>query len=356
MNTITKKLCALILLASVLTIVACKGGSKKMLNSGENIEATDFIAFFDDLKLPLNLTDSIFAKKQKDSSLIDAAIFKKFTSDTLFTTDFGKEKLKTYAVGKFANGEEETYLLVKAISASKQILYALALDKNQQFSASMPLLKSAYAKGAEQIIIDGKYNFTHNLTTKLKDGETDIESQVYAYNNAGLFMVILTDGVGNLNEQPIINPIETLPRKSKYATNYAKDKRNIVCIRDGATPDKIKFFIHIEKSVTRFCDGELKGEAKMIGTDSASYTGIGEPCALGFKFKNGTVEVTESNCGNKHGMECSFDGKYGKPKAELTEKEKEKEKAKEKEKEKEKQQEKEKKTTEKTKKDTSANK
>ena len=303
--------CALI---TTIALMGCKGGGKKSMKGDEKVDATDFISFFNDLSLPLSLSDSIFIKKPADSSLIESAVFYQFVSDTIFKNEFGEAKPKVYAVGKFSNGEEETYLLLRATAPGKQFAYVAAIDKNNQFMAAMPLLSSGKPKGSEIVVIDAKYNFTHSTNTKLTDGSVNTTSQVYAYNNAGLFMVILTDGLPAGTVLPIIDPNDTLSRQSRFAGNYAKDKRNILSIRDAATAQQLKFFIHIEKKDGRFCDGELKGEARMVGSDSATYTGNGDPCTLGFKFGGGSIRITETNCGNRHGQECSFDGLFKKQK------------------------------------------
>jgi hypothetical protein len=308
-----KKIITSILIAAI-ALSGCKGGGKKSMKGDEKVEATDFVSFFNDLSLPITLSDSIFIKKPADSSLIETAVFHQFVSDTIFKNEFGKEKTKVFAIGKFSNGEEETYLLLRATAPGKQFVYVAAVDKNNQFMAAMPLLSSSKPKGSETMVIDAKYNFTHSTNTRLSDGSVNTTSEVYAYNNAGLFMVILTDGVPAGTDLPIIDPNDTLSRQSRFAGNYAKDKRNILSIRDAASAQQFKFFIHIEKKDGRFCDGELKGEAKMVGSDSATYTGNGDPCTLSFKFGGGSIRITETNCGNRRGQECSFDGLFRKQK------------------------------------------
>ena len=308
-----KKLITLIVIAAI-SLAACKGGGKKSMKGDEQVDATDFISFFDDLSLPVTLSDSLFIKKASDSSLIEIPVFHQFITDTIFNKEFGKNKLKVFAIGKFSNGEEETYLLFRATGSGRQHVYVAAVNKENKFTAAMPVLSSAGATGSEKITIDSKYNFSHSEITKASDGSANAVSQVYAYNNAGLFMVILTDGVPAGTDLPIIDPNDTLPRKGRYAGNYLKDKRNILSIRDASTAQQFRFFIHIEKKQDRFCDGELKGEAKMIGTDSATYTSSGDPCMLGFKFQAKGIRITETNCGNRHGQECSFDGLFSKQK------------------------------------------
>ncbi len=316
-----KKIIPCILIAAI-ALSGCKGGSKKSMKGDETVDAADFVSFFKNISLPITLSDSLFIKKPADSTLIESSVFNQFVSDTIFKNEFGKVLPKVYAIGKFSNGEEETYLLLRATASGKQMAYAVTINKKNQFMAAMPVLSTAKPKGTETMIIDAKYNFTHSTNTRLSDGSVNTLSKVYAYNNAGIFMVILTDGVPAGTDLPIIDPNDTLSRKGRFSGNYAKDKRNILNIRDAATAQQFKFFIHIEKKDGRFCDGELKGEARMVGSDSATYTANGDPCTLGFKFGGGSIRITESNCGNRRGAECSFDGLFRKQKEPVKSKEK----------------------------------
>lgn len=312
------------ILIAFIALAGCKGGGKKSMKGDEQVEAGDFISFFDDVTLPLALSDSLFNKKPGDSSQIEAAIFKQFINDSILKKEFGKTLPKIFALGKFRNGAEETYLLFRAVAPASQHVYVAAMNKENKFTAAVPVLSSAGVPGRERLTVDSKYNFTHADDTRAADGSSSTVTQVYAYNNAGVFMVILTDGVPAGTDLPIVDPNDTLSRKNKYAANYAKDKRNILTIRDGSKPQQVRFFIHIEKKEPQFCDGQLKGEAIMSGADSATFTGSGEPCSLGFKFSSNSIRVTETNCGNRHGMECSFNGSFLKQKPAVKAKEKKK--------------------------------
>jgi len=303
----------LFLVITAITLAACKSGGKKSMKGDETVDATDFISFFDEMALPLTLSDSVFLKKPGDSTLIESAVYNQFIPDSIFKT-FGKNKLKFHAIGKFRNQEEETYLIFRAVATGKQQVYVAAFNKENKFSAAMPAISMAGKAGTEKISVDKKFTFTHTTYSKAPDGSSGTVNEVYAYNTAGFFMMILTDGVPAGTDLPIIDPNDTLTRKSRYAGNYAKDKRNLLSIRDGVTTQQLRFFIHIETKQDRFCDGEIKGEAIMIGPDSASYTGNGDPCILGFKFKANSIRITETNCGNHRGLECSFDGTFSRQK------------------------------------------
>src|SRR4051794_39740618 len=99
-----KRLYTVIFIAA-LAFASCKNGSKKSMKGDEKVEATDFIEFFNDVALPVTISDSVFRKKPADTSLIDNTIFNQFISDTIFKHDLGKEQPRIYAIGKFSNGK-----------------------------------------------------------------------------------------------------------------------------------------------------------------------------------------------------------------------------------------------------------
>ena len=82
-----------------MALYSCKSGGKKSMKGDEKVEAPDFVSFFNDLSLPITLSDSLFIKKPADSSLIESAVFHQFVSDTIFKNEFGKEKPKVFAIG-----------------------------------------------------------------------------------------------------------------------------------------------------------------------------------------------------------------------------------------------------------------
>src|SRR5689334_987205 len=103
---------AVCLIAFALLLVAC-GKNKKKMSGKEQVDISDFIEFFDQVSLPLTLTDSILHRTESDSTLISDTIFNQFVGDTIFQPLYGKRVPKIYAIGRFRNGNDaETYLLV----------------------------------------------------------------------------------------------------------------------------------------------------------------------------------------------------------------------------------------------------
>lgn len=317
----------IVLFACGCMLAAC--GGKKKMSGKDSVDVNDFIEFFDEIKLPVTLADSVLKKKYSDSLLISDTILSQFAGDTIFHTSYGKEKPKLYAIGRFKNADQETYLLLKA-KGSFNSIYVLAFTPEKKFSADMLLLSDGKKSNeVNKVVIDPRYTF--NLVDEYKDadGTNNQFTQVYAYNNAGMFMMIMKDGLQKGEVKAIINPIDTLPGNNKYSGDYGKDKRNFITVRDGKTPGDFIFFINMDKDPD--CQADLKGEAVFVTKDSAIYTSKSDPCTLGFKFGTKSIRITEQVvCGNKRPAGCSFNASYRLQRSTAVVKEKEKKKGKKK--------------------------
>ena len=305
----------LMLFIAAAFMFACKGKGKKNMSGDATVDMGDLIEFFDPVKLPVNYTDSVLKGKNTDSTLISHTIFNQFIGDSVLQKAYGKDKPKIYAVSRFQNEAAETYLVFKAIG-TKKTLYVAAIDKDQKFKASYPLLSTdAKQSSADRVSIDGRYNFYLTETYKAPDGSVEEYSNVLAYNSAGLFMVIMVDGLKEGVQKPVINPIDTLPRKHKFSGNYGKDARNFISIRDGKTPQDFVFFLNFDRGKNSECRSELKGEAVLVSKDSAVWQGTGEPCRIGFRFTASGVRINEiNNCANRRPADCSFNANYSRQK------------------------------------------
>ena len=172
-------------------------------------------------------------------------------------------------------------------------------------------------KEINRATVDTKYTFTLVDQYKDTDGTFNEFSQVYAYNNAGMFMMILQDGLPKGELMPILNPIDTMPMEHKFSGDYGRDERNFISIRDGKTPKEFLFFLNMDKDA---CQAELKGEAVFVSTDSAVYTTKTDPCVIGFKFGSKNIRIFEATiCGNKRPADCSFNARYQKKKSAVAE-------------------------------------
>lgn len=300
-----------LLFAGVLLAAGCKSKKSPVLSGDEPVAVTDFIDFFQPLSLTYQVGDTLLEKKEKDSLLISNKIFHQFVPDTVVSKIFGKgAKPKIWGLGKATVPNAETYLLVKVSGPAKKALILLAFDKKDQFIAAIPALVPDNKKETSQSFsFDKRYTLTRSVQRRNADGSMSEGKDVYILNTeAARYMLILTEALEDKVTE-LINPIDTLGRKHKYAADYGTGKMNIVSVRDGRKADRISFFIHIEKENGN-CTGELKGEAKWISAGKAVYREDGDPCSLTFIFSSNSVSLSESGCGARHGLNCTFNGSY----------------------------------------------
>ena len=302
----------LLLLVIVVVVASCKNKKTKLADD-DVVVIDEFIAFFPDVNLPYQLTDSLVNKKPTDSSTIGYKIFTQFVPDSVITSVFGsKTKPLIYPLGKSVVKNDATYVFVKAVSTNIRAGYILAFNKENKFVSAMPLLVPDKDPATIQsAILDKKYSLTSIIRQRNTEGMYDERKNVYILNNdAGVFTLILTDAGIPDDEQEIINPIDTFPRKNKFAGDYIKDKRNFISIRDGRNATELLFFTHFEKADGE-CTGELKGTATINGTKTALFRANGNPCVLEFTFGTNSVSMSEVEaCGSYRDITCFFEGSF----------------------------------------------
>ncbi len=294
-----------------LLLFACKG-KKKQLSDDDALEPADFIAYFDEIKLPVYLADSSFTKKDNDSVIISSKAFARFVPDTLLSRHFGKGlHPKLYPEGKVSVKNQETYLFVKAAAPGKKSIFVLVFDKDKKFVVGMPLVTSDDDERTQNSAgMDSKYTITTNQAKKAASGIV-YRKKAYVFNSAGVFTLILTESNDVASVKNIlINPIDTLPRKNKLSGDYTQDKINIVSFRDGRNASELIMFVHFEKDGGN-CRGELKGEVKVQGSNKAVFHRSGDQCILEFVFNGNSVTMKEeAGCGSHRDIKCFFEGTY----------------------------------------------
>ena len=282
----------------------------------KKIDPEDFQAMFRTLNLPVNFTDSSLSKKSTDSPLA-FAILTQFVDDSLIQKHFGKGiKPRLFASGKLVIKKAETYLFVKALSATKKILFVACLDKEGKFRTGMPILiRDDDSEIRYAASIDNKYAISVSRIRKDPDGRALFVRTVFVYNAEGVFTLIMKESnEGKPKTAQIDNPIDTFAHKHKFTGDYIQDKRNFISFRDGKNNSVIRFFVHFEKD-NGSCKGELKGEARFVSSTIARYIANGDPCSLEFNFNEKTVRMKElEGCGNHRDIRCYFEGAYLKQK------------------------------------------
>lgn len=304
----------------LLVLNAC--GHKNADGNGnpQKIEPEDFLGMFHSLTVPVNLTDSSLQRKVTDSALGWPA-YSQFIPDSLIHKNFGKSlKPKLFASGKLQVKNAETYLLIKAVTPQKKIIYLVCLDKNNQFRAGMPVIIREDDSGFHYATtIDSKYTISISRIHKDGEGRPVFVRTVFVYNEEGIFTLIMRESnEGKPRSAQIYNPIDTLSHKHKFTGDYLQDKRNFISFRDGRNNSVIRFFVHFEKDNGN-CKGELKGEARFVSSGIARYIANGDPCSLEFNFTDKNVRMRElDGCGNHRDIRCFFDGVYLKHKEQNT--------------------------------------
>lgn len=295
-----------------LLLTSCQEKKKPSLSGDEPVEIGDFINSFELVKPTYEMGDSILARKEKDSLLISHKIFTQFVPDSVLVKAFGKNsKPKIYMLKRVEVEKQETYLFVKVVLVDKRIVYLLCFDKDDKFAAAMPLLRDDNNPSTTLVAgIDRRFTIYKTTYLKKPDGSSTEGREVYVFNaDSKQFMLIMTDALDD-RVREVINPIDTVSRKNKYAADYVRDKMNIVSIRDGNKPDKINFFIHFDQNNGE-CTGELKGVASFVKPNTAVYRQAGDGCVLQFTFTSSSVSLKESEpCGAHRGVKCSFDVSY----------------------------------------------
>ena len=308
----------LLLIVLLVLFFSCKSKKVSLSENDEEVGIPEFLELVPSLKLPYQVTDTIFRHKEPATAVINTRLFTRLIPDTVLTRWFGKgANPRLFAVGKVKVPRQETYLFVKGTSKDRRILYILCFDKKNHFSAARPILYSDNEPGVSGMAgMDSKYTLTVSHQRKA-GGEVLYKRDAYVYSEESGFILILTES----NESkpkipPIFNPIDTLPRKHKFAGDYAQNRRNVVAIRDGKDATRILFFIHFEKDDAT-CNGELKGEAKFVSPGVARYKSYSDPCAIEFNFGAAGVTLKElSGCGVHRDIKCFFEGFFERRRAE----------------------------------------
>jgi hypothetical protein len=309
---------SLLLFVLPLLMIACKEKKVSLATNDEKVNISDFLEFFQPMKLPYQVTDTILKRREPEASVINGKLFARFVPDSILSKLFGKEgHPHLYAIGKVTVPDAEKYVFVKATTSNRRALVLLVFDKKDHFAVSRPVIYADNEAGVSgQVTMDAKYTVTIQHQRKASDGQVYYHRDAYIFNgDAGLMLILTESNESRPKIVPVYNPIDTLPRKHKFSGDYAQDKRNLVAIRDGRDASRFLFFVHFEKE-DGTCKGELKGEAKFIGPGVARYRAYSDPCAIEFTFIPEGISLKElGGCGVHRDIKCFFEGYFEKRKA-----------------------------------------
>ena len=300
----------------LLFALSC-GDKKPSLSDNKPVEASDFFAAFQQLKLPYNAADTSLSHIG-DTTAISLEVLKQFIPDSAFSlTEMFKRTAPTfYPVGKIEN-KNELYLLLTARSGKNATLFTCLFsnDKKKKEYLNHLFLLSNNNRGDYVHSVDINTEPTFTITKdKTVNDQYSYTKNGYAYNNASKsFIEVINESNENAKKNnTVINPIDTLPKTFKYSGDYMKDKMNFISVRDGNIGGRYSFFLHFEKNGGD-CTGELKGTLTMVDATKAVFQQSGDPCVIDFTFTNTSIKVKErGSCGNHRGITCMFDDSYHK--------------------------------------------
>lgn len=295
---------------AALLWVACKNPTPKRITD-DDLTVAEFLAVAPALKLPAIIHDSTVARKESDTLLLKTTNFRRFVPDTTFQRLFVSEKnLRLYVLGKIKDNNQGYYVVIKSVQGNKKKAWLLYFNDKMQFIAGKQIGDNQHPQQVKRYCkIDNRFNITIAEETR-QEGEQRLKETIYYLDPSGIFILVMTNSNEDLSAEIRGNPIDTLPRKHKYAADYVLNSKNMVSIRDGATPKTMQFFIHFSK-LNDECVGELKGEATWIAKDKAVFRDVNSPCVIHFTFTNNAVRIQEENgCGMYRDIKCFFEGSY----------------------------------------------
>jgi hypothetical protein len=299
----------------LLFLLACKE-KKIKLPTDENLSVAEFIELSPVLSFPVVINDSLLNAKQGDSSLLKLAVIQTFLPDTVFKRYYPQTKqLKLYLLGKTPDGEKGNYVFIKSVNGAKKAVHFFYFTKKNQFLGSMKLADNTPKPGIIKYCrIDSRFNISQVQERKTPTGEYWNSETIYYMDATGKIITSVTNSNEDLSDVIMGNPIDTLPRKNKYSGDYRTDKKNLVSVRDGATPKTFEFFIHFSKQ-NGTCVGELKGTGEWAGNGKGIFSDNGSDCLINFSFTGSTVSIKEVNgCGSYRDITCFFEGSFTKVK------------------------------------------
>lgn len=303
---IGKIMCIVLLAAGGLT--ACRNSK---INGDNSIHFSDFLQRFPDFTVPFSFHEDSLAVSEPDSVRFIYKEAAAFIPDSLWYPG-GKDRkeAKIFPIGRNRYGSLEL-LLIRSGNPPAERVDLLVYGKADTLTAVLPLINKRHVPAAVTFFrLDKNYLLHLNEWKNSVGGEVIKKEDVYAFDKDGGVTLIMTNTNQPANPNTYYNPIDTLPRESRYAGDYFIGKSDLVSIRDGETKGSFRFFIHLNKN-----GGDCTGELDGVGSFKQAATGVFRdddgPCAIQFTFSGNKVTITETGgCGAYRGIGCNFSGTY----------------------------------------------
>jgi hypothetical protein len=258
------------------------------------------------------LSEADLAREPSDSLRVNEALLKRFVPDSLIRKDFPRgAKIRYHAIGAYTLEKAEAYLFLRASAPGTTIAYLFCFDAEPAFKAALPVIRFPGTKGGTEMLLDKNLSIHLYGRKKGSGSANDLRRDVYVYNSAGLFTLVMTENAGpSETDAEVYNPIDTFPMRNPMSGNYVMDARNFVSVRDARLPGRLHFFIHMEREGGE-CSGALRGELDILKPGLARYNKSDDHCSLDFEIRSGMLTVREvAACGNHRSVRCEFRGTY----------------------------------------------
>ena len=306
----------IILFFGVIAASGCNGDNVDLYGN-KLVKAEDFVKAFTDISTPCHYADTGLYNLG-DTLPVSYAVLSQFIPDSVLEKCLGKTaaKFSISPVGKIEKEKKEKYLLVKFTKDKKIKLVSFVLSPDNKYLSYLELLSNEIAdKYTHSVSVTAEPTFIINREKNLS-GNILYTRNGFAFNEEShSFIAVVNDTNEDLvRANEIINPIDTLPRKSRYSGDYSLDPKNFIAIRDGKNESTRLFFFHFDKN-NGGCAGELKAEMTIVSAGKAVYHENGDPCTINFTISNNAIHIKEDgNCGNYRGITCLIDYQYSKKK------------------------------------------
>jgi len=300
----------------VLVFLSGCGKSRPDYSGNSVVPLKDWLAVFPELNLPTVLHDTGLIRAA-DTNRIGYKALTQFYPDSALQSVLGKLKKGVYfrSIGKISKKTERYLLLIAVQPPNKaRLLVIVTTPENQLLDIKEFLDNQKEDAYNHYVHINREPTF---MLVREKTG-ADLQS-IYTktgwiYPNEGKFMVIMNDSNEDDKNSAIINPIDSFPALHPFSWDYGNDKKNFISVRDGTSPGKLLFFLHIEKNGGS-CTGELKGYMQFTGKRTAEFRQSGDPCVVLFEFNENSIHFKETgSCGNHRGIKCLLDEQFPKRK------------------------------------------
>lgn len=294
-----------------LFLVACSTDEIE-LNSDEPIKPNQFVKAFKVIKDGFEAKDTnVF--RFADTQKISIKVLNSVIPDSITSKWIDKETKTVFRpVGRIEK-TNYNYVLLLIQKPKKYGLVAVVFDKENKF-VTYKILLSATDNNSKNYLHSVSVNKepTFYIIREKFEGYKELKytKTGWALSNNSFMVVVNESNELSTNNQPIINPIDTLPINNKFSGNYTINDRNILALRDGYTPREYKFFLYMEQDNGK-CTGELKGTMVLSNDNHATYTQNGDPCVIDFTLNSNSIDVKEKgSCGNRRSLDCKFEDTY----------------------------------------------